>query len=669
MRTPRWLLWAPAAVSALAIVCAAEAKPSAAATSFTLTVGALSDAEATELTLTVTSGAAESIAPAELKHVQIKISRLDGSLDQVLNLEDVPVTDGRATVDLPALSRGQRVEAQVQVQDEQARGTTVLDGETNVLLRPDLRVADVLAPPSSLSNREFSVSAEVGEVNGDLGLDASAVLTRADTNETLGVRPVHVAAGGSATVEFPVALTGSGTVELRLEIVDPSIDEVAGDNNTGSATVEVTEFQVDPGTTVLPWLAGYGGQFNHSLFLEPLNPDVPPGAPALHEKLDTLEPQLARIFFPREALTDPDRLDSFVQVVGMAQEAGAIINVTWVCCSGNIESNMSRFAGVLADLVQNRGATSLRWVTLLNEPNSTAATLTAYEQMYRSLDVYLTAAGVRDQIRFMGGDLVREDQLDWFRYMAEHMADVLDAYSIHAFWDYWDTAKLQARLDEVQAIVRELGAPKPVYATEYGVRGIRRPGGPETPLLPAPGLFSDGTPMARTTISAFQLGWFDVYSARLGYPGTLVWDLFNAKYDNGTQDFSCIGPAPDFELRPCYFLLRLFTATTEPGWSVIGVDGEAGAKLLTAYAGDDGLLTVVGLDRAGGQLNDASGAPIPYSIGGLPPLTTFQLVAWNRDGDGTLTSDESVTTDAAGVAWLTVPQHAVWSLTTHPILE
>jgi hypothetical protein len=669
MRTHGWRRWAVSAIAGLAVVAPARATGGDAAPALQVTLRALTDSQGTELSVTAAFDSGEPAAPSKLTHVRIKMVGLDGSLEDVVSLTDVPLAGGRGAIDLPVMSRGQRLEAQIEAQDEQTGQTIMVEAETTALLRPDLRVENVLAPQSVLSGRAFSLSAEVAELDGDVGLDATAVVTRADTNESLGTTPLHVDAGGSAVVELPVALEGSGPIELRLDVVNPSIDEAGTDNNAGSTTVEVTEFEVNAGATVLPVLAGYGGQFNHSLFLEPLNPSVPPGAPALREKLDTLEPQLARIFFPREALTEPERLDSFAQAVAMAQETGAIINVTWVCCSGNVESNMSRFAGVLADLVTTRGMTNLRWVTLLNEPNSTAATLSAYEQMYRSLDVYLKAAGVRDQIRFMGGDLVREDQLDWFRYMAEHMADVLDAYSIHVFWDYWDTAKLQARLDEVQAIVHDLGAPKPVYASEYGVRGIRRPGGSETTLLPAPGVFSDGTPMAETRISAFQLGWFDVYSSRLGYPGTLVWDLFNAKYDNGTQDFSCIGPAPDFELRPCYFLLRLFTATTEPGWRVVGVDGEAGLKLLTAYAGDGGLLTVVGLDRAGGQLNDASGPAIPYSVGGLPPLTTFRLVIWNRDGDGTLTSDESVTTDAAGVAWLTVPEHAIWSLTTHPIFD
>ncbi len=672
MDTRRWLLWALAAFAAFAFVPASQAEPGASKTPFALALRALTDAGATELALTVTPTSADLSAPTDLKHVQIRTFAGDRSVQDVANLNDVAMTDGRRSISLPPLSRGQRIDVQVQLQDEQTVRTIVLDEGTQVLLRPDLRVANVQAPSSILSGRSFTVSAEVSELNGDVALDATAELTRVDTGESLGSVPLHVPAGESVPVSFPVTLAGSGPVDLRLAVVQPSVDEVTSDNNVGSATVEVTQFQLDAGTTLLQWLAGFGGQFNHSLFYKPLNPIVPPGAPALTAKVDTLEPQLARIFFPATAFTtQPDRLDAFEQVVHMAQDAGAIINVTWQSGFTNIDTNMSKFAGVLADLVKNQGITNLRWVTLLNEPNSitnAAFSMATYELMYRTLDADLRAAGVRDQIRFMGGDLLQNNQRIWFQYMAAHMNDLLDAYSVHIFWSYWEpTDKLEARLDDVNTIVTsELPAEarKPVYATEYGVRGLLNFGGAS---VSQPGVWADGTPMAQTTISAFQLGWFDVYSSRLGYPGTMVWDLFNAKYDGGTQDFSCIGPAPDFALRPCYSVLRLFTATTEPGWRVVGVDGEAGRKLLTAYAGDGDLLTVVGLDRGGGQLNDGSGAPISYSVGGLPPLETFTLVVWNRGGGAGLTSDETVTTDAAGVAWLTIPQHAIWALTTHPI--
>jgi hypothetical protein len=522
-------------------------------------------------------------------------------------------------------------------------------------------VVDVSAPRLALSGKQFTIDVEVSETTGN-GSEYTQV--ELDTGgSTLKSKLVSVPAGGSSTVTFPVTLSDDGSYTIEARLPDSEI--------SAQAPIDVTQFRADVANVLLPSLVGYGGQFNHHLFFKPLNPIVPPGAPALEEKIETLEPQIVRIFFPPLALTQPERLASFIEVVELAQQSGAVINVTWQSNSSSIELNMSRFANVLADLVENRGVSNLRWVTLLNEPNSTLVPLPTYERMYRVLDGFLAAAGVREQIRFMGGDLVQDKQREWFQYMAANMADVLDAYSVHIFWDYWDTGKIAQRLEDVRKIVTEelpVSGRKPTYVMEYGVRGIRRPDGPAGPLVPEPGLWSDRTPMARTNISAFQMGWFNVFAARLGYPATSVWDTFNAKYDNGTQDYSCIGPAPDFELRPCYSLLRLFTATTEPGWRIVGLDGDSGGKLLTAYSGTGGL-TVIGLDRAGGSLNDGSGGPGTYTVSGLPSLTTFKLVVWNRDGTGQLTSDQEIVTDALGIARLTVAQHAVWALTTHPVAD
>jgi hypothetical protein len=240
------------------------------------------------------------------------------------------------------------------------------------------------------------------------------------------------------------------------------------------------------------------------------------------------------------------------------------------------------------------------------------------------------------------------------------MSDVLDAYSIHVYWDYWDTAKLESRLAEVRAIDLATG-PRPIYVTEFGVRGNRSAFG-----LPAhePGLWGDlETPMAETNVNAFQLAWFNILASRLGYPASVSWDAFNAQYDSGTQDFSCIGPAPTFQLRPCYWLLRLFTATTQPGWNVLGVPGASGGRLVTAYAGPMGQYTVIGLDRGGAQMNDASGSLVSYAVGGLPAGTTFRLVLWNADGTGVLSNGAAVTTDSSGTARFAVPLQAVFALT------
>src|SRR5437867_4726972 len=207
------------------------------------------------------------------------------------------------------------------------------------------------------------------------------------------------------------------------------------------------------------------------------------------------------------------------------------------------------------------------------------------------------------------------------------MSDLLDAYSIHVFWDYWDTQKLVDRLTEVRAIVDALPASgrKPLYVAEYGVRGLRTFNG-----LPAgdPGVWEDGTPITQTNVSAFQHAWFDVLAARLGYLGTSKWDSYFGKYDSGTQAYYMIGaPQNGWPLYPMYNLMQLMTTTVKREWQVVGVDSIPDtSRLLAAYIGKKGQETVAGLDTAGAQLNPVSPTPVSYRIGGLRPSAQPNLV-------------------------------------------
>jgi hypothetical protein len=198
--------------------------------------------------------------------------------------------------------------------------------------------------------------------------------------------------------------------------------------------------------------------------------------------------------------------------------------------------------------------------------------------------------------------------------------------------------------------------------TEFSPRGIRTLNGVG---YPEPGVFADGTPLAQTTLNAFQHAWFDVLAARLGYAGAIKWDGHPGKYDRGTQDYSLIGPPQQgWPLRPSYNLTRLFTSTTRPGWKVVSVLGAAGTKLVAAYVGARGQTTVVGLDTSGATLAAPSTTVDSYSIGGLPANTDFQLFAWNADGSGLIAPATVVRTDAAGVLHVDAPLQSVFAATT-----
>jgi hypothetical protein len=438
------------------------------------------------------------------------------------------------------------------------------------------------------------------------------------------------------------------------------------------ASAQAPEFTLAPDRGLVGHFDGFGAQFNQHLYANISGP--PPDIPGLEAKVLALRPQFARVFFNTNAWTAPDRMASFVRTVQLAQRAQAQVNITWQGSTFAFAmANMPRFADVLTGLLTGGGIGSV-WVTLFNEPNSTRITISQYEQVYRLLDAALRDRGVRDRVHFMGGDLVGttsplgQSQVDWFTYMAKNMGDLLDAWSIHVYWDFWDAGKIERRLATVRSVFSAIPAPqrRPLYVTEFGVRGLQTFEG-ESNFQPY--LWPDGTPMAETTMAAFQEAWFMTRAAQLGYSAAVLWDLYAAKYDLGTQDYSAIGPGRSgWPLRPSYHLLKLMTATTEPtGGAIVDVvpgPGADPAKLLTAYASPGGGVTIFGLDTDGASLTPTADDSLNYSVGGLPPNTLFRLLLWNGDGSGTNVDVGFLDSGSSGTVQFAAPIYSVFALTS-----
>ena len=538
---------------------------------YTIELSALTGPQGADLTLDI--AAAAGCADVEtLKKVQLKIYAADGSLDDVRNLDDVPAPGGRASIELGELERQRRIEANVLVQSATPSRTYVVRGETSTLLRPDLVVATVQAPLQTLTTRPIDVEAQIAELNGDSAARATVTLLWGPT--PLRSESVTVTAGGRASVSFAnVELTSPVPTELTVLVGDASPAETDETNNSRSTTVDVTEHELARSRLLVDGLGGYGAQFNQHVFA-PVTPAPPATLPDLEAKVKALEPQLVRIFYHVGQEADPSNMASFIETVQLAQDAGATINITYqTATAARLQPAlfMGRFAAILEDLVRARGLTNIRWVTLQNEPNTPDFQITTdqYNALHRALHAELLARGLRAQIGLMGGDLVQSsgarDQRVWFQYMAHNMNDILDAYSVHIYWNYWDIPRMELRLRDVRQIVAEelpAQARKPVFVTEFGVRGIENfPGKPAFP----PGYWEDGTQMSRTNIEAFQMLWFNIVSAQLGFSGTAKWDAYWGKY------------APDIQ--------RIVVAHRSRRG---GLAADAGVPRAAAAAADDG---------------------------------------------------------------------------------
>jgi hypothetical protein len=696
-RTGRLLAAAAFAAVTVAINGTAARAEDSPGCTYATQLRALTGPAGADLRVTI-AGATGCPEVAALKKLQVKTFAADGSLDAVRNLDDVPAPAGVANVELGEVGRNRRVEADVLVQASGPGRTFVTRGETTTRLRPDLVVARIRAPLQTLTTRPVDVVVDVSEVNGDTSARATVSLSWGPT--PLGSKTVDVAAGATTSVAFDgVALTTAAPVELAVRVSEALPHETDATNNARSATVDVSEHELAASHILVPSLGGYGAQLNQHVFA-PITNAPAASLPDLESKVKDLEPQLVRIFYNDnwEANADrlhpewPANLDSFYRTVRLAHEAGATINITYQSIGralGNPVAFMDRFGAVIEELVETRGYGNVRWVTLQNEPNSTGIPPESYERIYRVFAAELDDRGLRDHVRLMGGDLVANNQRLWFRYLAEHMNDLLDAYSVHVYWQYFDIPQMDLRLKDVYKIVTEELPPearKPTYVTEFAVRGMTDfPGKPSVPRF---NWWEDGTEMRKTNVAAFQQLWFDIVAAQLGYTGAIKWDAYWGLYDNSSlnnQVYWMTGTAAEgWPLYPTWHALRLLLQTTQRGWHVLRVDpwteddwkvlDAFGARLvdqpekeIVAYSGPNGELTFAGLDTHARNLNVVSPDSPSYSIGGLPPSTTFNLALWNASGNGESSLAGTVTTSAAGVARFDVPLHAAFSLTTVPV--
>ena len=426
---------------------------------------------------------------------------------------------------------------QLHVRELKPPRTRILRGDGIAKLRPDLVVAAVHAPEQTLSTRPIDVVADIDELNADTGANATLTLMLGPT-PLAEPKTITIGAGGTRTVIFEgVKLTAAMTAELTVRVDDAAPYETDATNNARSRTIEVTEHELVRSNVLVDALGGFGAQFNQHVYAA-ITPKPPGSLPDLEEKVKDLEPQLVRIFFHEVQERDPDQLASFYKTVELAQASGAAINITYHTAANarfNPDRFMRDFAIVLESLVKGRGLDNVRWVTIQNEVNATNVTPQQYEAMYRELHDELVTRGLRDRIGLMGGDLVENgsnvpipNHIPWWTYMAEHMSDVLDAYSVHIYWNYWDLPLMAFRLATFARSSRSDPRRRAQARLRDRVRRARHPELPGKPMV-QPGYWEDGTDISRTNVVAFQQLWFDSRrlssASRAGQVGRLLGPL------------------------------------------------------------------------------------------------------------------------------------------------
>jgi hypothetical protein len=370
-------------------------------------------------------------------------------------------------------------------------------------------------------------------------------------------------------------------------------------------------------------------------------------------KVLQLRPQHVRVFVQPEWWTGgTDSRDSVIRTISLAQRAGATVNLTfWHGPYPDMRRQMRDFARMIRELRTDHGFTNIKYVTIQNEPNSFNMPMDRYNRIYWTFDEEARAAGIRDDIQLIGGDLLSTNQAAWFRNLSDHLAPILDGYSVHMYQDYWDPNQQLARVTEVPLYVNNLPPQgrKPIYLMEFGLRGMRS-GNEE------PGKHRDGTPLYGTPESAMLNGWRMMEALNRGYVAMVWWDLADLRYEKRRMSYGLIGePSKGWPLKPGYYLMYLFTHTTQPGWRALQVQGGSPETLVSA-TGSKKDVTVYALNR--------SDMPRRVVVAGLPRHAVLRELTWNGRGDGKLVDSGSLQTSLAGAASLNLPPMSITALTS-----
>lgn len=222
---------------------AAVAAPKKTDATFNLALQALMGKDNTELTMQVYSNTGDYMPPQELKKVELEVydtitgkKVIDKKFKNVSNYPNI------AALTLNNIKRHQVVNTKITFKHDELKGEQTLTGETQVLLRPDLVLDDLQAPSHIAPNEQFIVTADLKELNGDLG-DAARVDVVFDGVVLGTLNEVYAAKGGVTPIAIPVSLKYPGTYPMQLKIIKTGIPQYDTSNDVLDFTVTVEEKQ------------------------------------------------------------------------------------------------------------------------------------------------------------------------------------------------------------------------------------------------------------------------------------------------------------------------------------------------------------------------------------------------------------------------------------------
>jgi hypothetical protein len=188
----------------------------------------------------LTTGALDSSAtpPGSFKKVQFKPLSSDGNALSAQNFFPTSA-NGYYSFTSPTLHRGQQLQLQGNINDIDRNRTDVVTVVETVKVSPDVAVQHLTLADSAFVNEPVNISANLLEMNGDMGATTTCVLTIDGTNVDQ-VKNVYVDAGGSVSCAFVYTFTSTGGHTIQVTAVNVVPSDWDTTNNSVSGVINIT---------------------------------------------------------------------------------------------------------------------------------------------------------------------------------------------------------------------------------------------------------------------------------------------------------------------------------------------------------------------------------------------------------------------------------------------
>lgn len=188
----------------------------------------------------VTTGALDSSStpPGSFRKLQFKPLSSNGNALSAQNFFPASAGGSYSFVST-ALHRGQQIQLQGNITDVDRNRTDVVTVVETVKVSPDLAVQHLTFADSAFVNDPVNISANIVEMNGDIGGTTTCVLAIDGTNVDQ-VNNVYVDAAGSVSCAFVYMFneTGGHTIQVTATNVTPGDWDTS--NNSSSGTIDIT---------------------------------------------------------------------------------------------------------------------------------------------------------------------------------------------------------------------------------------------------------------------------------------------------------------------------------------------------------------------------------------------------------------------------------------------